>query len=83
MTFDNDLDAWNKRFAAYRLREAQAMAREVLADLRGVDFSVTTLAILIGVADGRLVPGVVASRRLAAAWSRWDKAGRRRTRCAG
>jgi hypothetical protein len=80
MTFDADLADWNARLDAWRLREAQAMAREVLADLRGIDFSVTTLAILIETADERLVPGTVAMRRLTAAWSRWDKAGRRRAR---
>jgi hypothetical protein len=62
------------------LREAQAMAREVLADLRGVNFSFTTLAILISVADERLIPGVVETRRLTAAWARWDKAGLRQAR---
>ena len=74
------IDAWNARLAAYRLREAQAMAREVLGEDRGVDFSVRALAVLIGVAEGRLVPGTVDLRRLTAARTRWDKARNRQAR---
>ena len=80
MILGADLDAAMVRLDAWRLREAQAMAREILVDPHRVNFSVTTLSILVGVADGRLNPGVVAMRRLSSAWDRWDRAGNRQAR---
>jgi len=79
MKLDDPFDAINARLAAYCQREAVAMAREVLSADR-VNFSITTFAALGRVADGHGNPGLVDTRRVASAWSRWVKAGLRQAR---
>ena len=74
MKLDDPFDALNARLAAFRRREAMAMAPEVLNENR-VNFSITTFAALGRVADGRGDPGIVDTRRVASAYSRWVKAG--------
>jgi len=73
-------DAMNARLAEHRRRNAVLMAQEILDEDRGISFSITMLSLLWRVADGRTIPTIVESRRIANAYARWVKAGRRADR---
>jgi len=78
---DDVIDAWNAGLAAeYCRREAEAVEREILSEDSGINFSFGTLVLIVRAAERRLNPSAGDMQRLTAAWTRWDKAGQRRTR---
>ena len=81
--FDRELADVNGRLEEFRRRELRNMAQEILDIDRGINFSITMMAILWKVADARTVPGIVESRRVLSAHERWIKAGARQARRAG
>jgi len=72
---DDVFDAATARVAEYAAKECQRMARQMIAEFR-IPFSPTTLGVIIRCADGG-VPGLGETRRIASAFARWERAGRR------
>jgi len=73
----------NARLAAYRRRECEVMAQEILDIDRDLNFSVSMTCLLWQIADGRIVPRNIDMRRVASAHARRVKAGLRQGRRAG
>jgi len=75
VTFDA---AFQARATEYCRREAAALAREILSEDRGINFSFGLLVLITRAAEGRLRnPSATDMQRVAVAWIRWDRAGRR------
>lgn len=79
MTFEADLETFQARAAEQCRREAETVAREILSEDRGVNFSFGLLVLITRAAERRLRnPSATDMQRITGAWIRWNKAARRR-----